>query len=283
LPSADVTINNVIRTWLLLTVACGFAWAEIPGGLRKSLLFHATFDGGADAAHARGDRKIYNAPDFKTMEKAQPGIGAVDAEIAAGQGVRGDALRFRSVNSRALFYKAHQNTGYRPAWSGTVSFWLRVDPEKQLKGFSDPIQLTDKAYNDAAIWVDFTKDERPRHFRLGVFGDLKAWNPRGIEPDKNPDFNNRLVVLRKPPFSSDRWTHVALTWSGINGQNPSAMLYVDGRPVGTAASIKEPFTWDAEKATIRLGVSYAGLMDELAIFDTALTDAQVQELHGAFR
>ena len=65
-------------------------------------------------------------------------------------------------------------------------------------------QITDKAYNNSAIWVDFTKDERPRHFRLGVFGELKSWNPNNLPGDKNPAFGARLVVEPKHPFARDR-------------------------------------------------------------------------------
>ena len=44
---------------------------------------------------------------------------------------------------------------------------LKLDPETDLEpGFCDPLQITDKAYNDSAVWVDFPKDDIPRHFRL---------------------------------------------------------------------------------------------------------------------
>ena len=91
---------------------------------------------------------------------------AADVEMAAGEGVRGGALRFRSVNTGALFFKASGNTAYSPeSWSGAASFWLRLDPDTDLKGFTDPLQITDKAYNDACIWVDFTKNDQPSDFR----------------------------------------------------------------------------------------------------------------------
>ena len=256
------------------------AAAQNTDSLRKSLLLYAPFDGGgADARYARGDARIYSAPDYKSLDKAEPGFGRADVEIARNEGVRGDALRFRSVNQAALFLKAAGNTAYSPdGWSGTASFWLRLDPDQDLKGFSDPIQITDKAYNDSCVWVDFTKDERPRHFRLGVFGNLSAWNPGNLPPDRNPAFEKRLVVLREPSFSSKRWTHVAITWSRIGSESGSAKLYVHGRLVGTAEGIRERFTWEADKAVIRLGVNYAGLFDELAIFDRPLTAAEVQQL-----
>jgi hypothetical protein len=269
----------VNRLVLVLVMMAGAASAEVPASLRKALLLHAPFDGGADARYARGDKRIYSAPNYKTLDKAEAGMSAADVEIAKGQGVRGDALRFRSVNTAALFFKAAGNTAYSAAgWSGTAAFWLRLDPDTDLKGFTDPLQITDKAYNDACIWVDFTKDDRPRHFRLGVFGDLSAWNPDNIPSDKNPAFEKRLVVVGRPPFTSQRWTHVAITWLGIGSKAGSAKLYVDGKLAGTAEGIRERFTWQTDKALIRLGVNYAGLFDELAIFDRPLTEAEVQKL-----
>jgi hypothetical protein len=274
-------IRTVTRLVFIVAVTITAAAAQSTDSLRRALLLYAPFDGGADAQYARGDARIYSAPDYKTVDKAVAGIGGADAEIASKQGVRGDALRFRSVNRAAVFLKAAGNTAYSPdGWSGTASFWLRLDPDQDLKGFTDPIQITDKAYNDACIWVDFTRDERPRHFRLGVFGNLSEWNPGNIPSDKNPAFGNRLVVLRETPFSSKRWTHVAVTWSRTGSGAGSASLYVDGQLVGTAEGIRERFTWQPDKALIRLGVNYAGLFDELAIFDRALSDSEVRQLHS---
>jgi hypothetical protein len=40
------------------------------------------------------------------------------------------------------------------------------------------------------------------------------------------------------------------------------------------------FTIDPEKMTIRLGVNCVGLFDDLAIFNRALTGAEIQTLTG---
>ena len=267
---------------LLLLAASGLLAAQtVPDSLRGSLTLHATFDQGTDADIAAGDKRIYSAPSYKEQAQAAPGIASPDIEIAPGEGLRGDGLRFTKKNTRALFYKAAQNFPYQQkGYSATISFWLRLDPDRDLApGFCDPIQITDRAYNDSAVWVDFTKDDTPRHFRLGVFGDLKAWNPSDLPNDKNPAFANRLVVVKKPPFTRERWTHVAITLSEINGTNHSASLYLNGQLAGTADQITEVFSWDLSKAAIRLGVNYVGLFDELAIFNRALNQAEVDQLH----
>jgi hypothetical protein len=271
-----------MRLILIVLMTCGSLPAgPIPDALRASLSFHASFDKGLDADFARGDPKIYSAPDYKQQSSAKAGLGDVDAVIEKGAGVRGgDALRFRSKNVRALFFRGDRHAALA---GGTLSFWLRLDPQKDLTpGYTDPIQLTDKAYNDSAVWVDFTKDDVPRHFRLGVFGSLKVWNPADIPPDKNPDFLKRLVVVDQPPFGRERWTHVLVTWTGLNaGAAGSASLFLNGKLISSATGIREPFEWDPSLLAIRLGVNYTGLMDEVAVFDRALSARDVAALHKA--
>lgn len=262
-------------------VCCALAAAPVPGSLRPRLALLASFDRGLDADQARGDRRIYSAPDYKQQASAKPGPGDVDAAIEKGVGIAGSpALRFRSKNTRALFFRGERNVS---PTGGTFSFWLRLDPDKDLApGFCDPVQITDKAYNDSAIWVDFTRDETPRHFRLGVFGSLRAWNPDKSPDAKHPVFLRRLVVVEKPPFSRDAWTHVAIRWEGLDREGAgSASLFLNGRLIGPAQGMREAFEWDPARLAIRLGVNYTGLMDEVAVFDRALSAREIETLYRA--
>ena len=256
--------------------------AAAAGALADALTFHASFDSGLDADRAGGDPVLYTAPSYDEQDQAEPGLGNPAVMLAEGAGRFGHALRFTERNQHAIFYRADGNAGYSPGgWSGTVSFWLSLDPATDLEpGFCDPIQITDAAYNDAAIWVDFT-GENPRQFRLGVFGDLDVWNPDGLGPNDNPAFTDRLTVVDEPPFAGDRWTHVAITYAGLGQASGAATLYLDGERVpGGADDIDEPFTWDVERGAIRLGVNYVGLFDELSLFDRPLTDDEVRALHA---
>ena len=250
--------------------------------LSEVLTFHASFDRGVDADWALGDRQIYTAPSYAEQDQAVPGIGNPSVEVADGTGRFGHALRFTARNEHAIFYKAEDNVAYSSEdWNGTVSFWLSLDPATDLEpGFCDPIQITDAAYNDAAIWVDFT-GENPRQFRLGVFGDLDVWNPDGLSPDEHQGFLDRLLIVSAPPFATGQWTHVVITYAGINTQNGGvANLYLDGeRLPHVSDSIDEPFTWDRGRGAIRLGVNYVGLYDEVSLFSRALTDEEVRALH----
>lgn len=250
-------------------------------GLRAALSFHASFDHGSAADFARGDSQIYTAPKYDQLDQTSPGIDDPDVSIQDNAGRIGSALKFSRSYRRALFYRSEKNLDYSTEdWAGTISFWLNLDPDEDLEpGYCDPIQITDSAYNDAALWVDFSKDP-PRDFRLGVFGDLEVWNPQKISPNDNPDFNNRLVAVTNPPFERGDWTHIVITYSGLNSlAGGRASLFLDGEYRGAAQGILEPFTWDLSASTIRLGINYVGLFDELAVFDRALSDEEVQTLH----
>ena len=70
---------------------------------------------------------------------------------------------------------------------------------------------------------------------------------------------------------------------GLGTPAGKATLYLDAAPQGTSTGIGEAFSWDMATATIRLGVNYVGLWDELAVFDRALTADEVESLHGLER
>ncbi|MDX1979138.1 MAG: LamG domain-containing protein [Bryobacteraceae bacterium] len=271
-------MKNILAVFLLTAPV----FAADTKALKQALTFHAPFDGGTDAAFGQGDKRIHTAPSYKEQAAAKVGLDHPDIELARGKGRFGDALLFKQKNVKAVFYAADRNVAFSSSgWTGTISFWLSLNPDEDLApGFCDPIQVTDDAYNDSAIWVDFTKDDKPRHFRLGVFGDLKSWNPANTPSDKSPDFNNRLVVTKRPPFARGKWTHVAITHAGLGGGNGMAKLYLNGELIGTASGIKETFHWEASRAAIRLGVNYVGLFDELAVFSRELSGAEVKALYG---
>lgn len=247
--------------------------------LRQALSLYASFDGGTEADVARGDRVLYHASSMK-RDDAKPGLpGAVT--LARGQGRHGDALHFTKQSPAVLFYRAPRNIAYAARdWSGTISFWLQLDPETTLApGFADPIQITERGWNDGALWVDFS-DKSPRHFRLGAFPDLATWNPTNRDVEQMTDAERPRLDAGRPPFAADRWTHVAITFERFNTGQPDAVatLYLDGQHQGALPGRTQTFTWDPERAAIMIGLGYIGLFDELALFDRALSDAEIGTL-----
>lgn len=247
--------------------------------MNDHLSFYASFDHGLSADFARGDKVIYSAPSQEASSEKQGGVLPPHVELNTNAGLFGNALQFSQKTKEVVFYRAQENIPYsNEAFEGTISVWLSLDPEQDLEpGYCDPIQFTDAGYNDAAYWVDFTK-ENPRQFRMGIFGDLSEWNPNNIGPDDNPKFAERLVVAKQRPFGHDIWTHVVISFKNINGQEGGrAAFYVNGLFQGDC-HIPESFGWNIVQANLYLGLNYIGKMDELAIFDKALNANEVQLL-----
>lgn len=244
--------------------------------LRTALIFHASFDGTADAQLSRGDGKILTAESL-ARKQVTPGLTRPAVSISKDQGKYGDCLRFTDKTKEVLFFAGTEMPLATGAWSTTISFWMRLDPDKDLKpGYCDPLQVTQKAWNDAAIFVDFDKD-LPRDFRLGVFSDLKAWNPENIPWEKWPVEKRPMVTVKKPPFTATNWTHVALTLDHINTDQSVSTLYLNGQPQGSLKQAVK-FSWEPSQTAIMLGIEYIGDLDDLMIFKRALNAKEVQTL-----
>ncbi|MEM9685516.1 MAG: LamG-like jellyroll fold domain-containing protein [Bacteroidota bacterium] len=247
---------------------------------KNALTFYVSFDNGTTADYALGDRDIYTATSGENLDNIQVGMNNPDHEILKGEGQLGDAFKFGKKSDKFIFYKSKDNIAYTPQnWSGTVSFWLKLDPATDLEpGYTDPIQITDTRYNDASIWVDFT-DKNPRDFRLGVIGDIDVWSLDTLKSSAEAEFEKRLVRVKELPFTKASWTHVLITYHELGTAQSSASLYLNGEKMGTISGIDDPFTWDVEKSNIYIGLNFTGLMDELSIFNKPLTDDQVMELY----
>ncbi|PHN02661.1 polysaccharide deacetylase family protein [Flavilitoribacter nigricans] len=247
--------------------------------LRDALVFATTFDQGVTADFARGDARLYSAASYEQLETATPNLLPQEITLAENQGHFGHALEFKRKGQPVVFYQVDGNLPYATKdWGGTISLWLSLDPETDLEpGYTDPIQITDSGYDDAALWVDFS-DKNPRSFRMGVYGDVDQWNPQGIGPDKNPAFNQRLLPAEDRPFQRGRWTHVVISFDQLNDKAGMARFYINGRPQGER-KITESFTWKIEEAKIFLGLNFVGLIDEVALFDRALSTEEVKWLY----
>ena len=245
------------------------------------MIFHASFDDTTDANLSTGDGRIATASTTK-REETTPGNQIPSVQIAKGMGKFRDALWFSKKSEKVLYYPGTE-CGYREKdWHGSVSFWMKLDPNKDLEpGFCDPLQMTEKAWNDGAFFVDFDKT-LPRDFRLGAFSDLSVWNPADTKWDEVSADQRPLATVRNPPFSSDSWTHVCFTWENVNSTDTEkvgiAKLFLNGELRG---EIKGPlkFTWEPEKAAIMLGINYIGLLDDLAIFNKPLAADEVRILY----
>lgn len=254
--------------------------------MSKALTFYVSFDNGSDADFGKGNKKIYTG-DFKggpdqTGIVSKPGLGKPPLFLAKGKGKHGTALGFTEVNSHVVFYNLEKNIEFdENNFVGTVSFWINTDANEIPGQYCDPIQITDKYYASDAIWVDITKNDIPPDLRLGVYGDQKVWDVKN-RAGAGEEFFWRILKVSEPPLKKNIWTHVAVTWQGINtGDIGRGKLYLNGEYRGQTGPIREPFKWDISKVTMRLGTGkFVGLLDEIALFNKALTLKEIKILYN---
>ena len=252
--------------------------AELPT-LLSGCAFHASFDQSSDADVAKGDPKIRTGDSLK-REKVEAGIATDAVRWRKSGGRVGGALEFVRKCDELIFFKGGKNVPFSETkFAGTVSLWMKLDPKEDLpKGYVDPLQITDKKWNDASFFVDFDQGDA-RDFRLGVFSDFAFWNPKKRDFDDIPAEERPMVTVKSPPFSRDKWTHVVFTWEQFNDSDAPAVarLYMDGRLQGEIKG-EQRFTWQPKDAVIMLGINYVGWMDEVSIFDRALSAKEVTTL-----
>ena len=273
--------NNILISLFRLVLGLLFTVLMTTGqsddlSLKTALTFYASFDGGTDADISRGDKRLF------TLINKEPKLGNKTegmSRMVKGRGLSGDALLFTKRNAKWLLYDGAKNFHFAEKnWSGSVSFWLKVDPINGLDpGYVDPIQITPNTWNDASFFVDFAKDGNPRSFRLGAFADKSVWNP---ENKDIPEPQRPLVPAKSNPFSSDKWTHIAFTWENFNTgkKDGVATLYLNGKNEGIITEWNQKFSWAGKPHRILIGLNYMGLFDELACFNRALSSKEIKRI-----
>lgn len=256
--------------------------AQSEDSLRDSLSFYASFDkqivgdfgGGKLGVSTRSDD-----PAKKGSYLIREGFPQEAFRIAP-DGKHGGCLEAVDVLPRRgrLFFPAKGNIGFRAGgWSGSVSFWLKTNPDTMLKTrFCDPIQITRKRAHDGALWIDFP-DTTPRDLRLGAFTALGD----GEKPLKESNPAAPLIRVKKVGFKEDEWHHLVMTWKNLDSGKADAKvaLWIDGRRIGELRERNIAMKWDVEKAGIYFAVGLIGRMDELAIFRRELTPDEISGLH----
>jgi hypothetical protein len=260
------------------------AEAASQAALRSALLLHASFDGRLDADFAVGDARLYHAL-TGDRSQAKPGLPEGGLVVqATGVGRHGDALHFTKKMRPTVFFQGAKNLGYSTnGWSGAVSLWLRLDPDKDLEpGYCDPLQFVAQGWEEGNMFIEFSKDHTPRHFRYAILPVKKTWNPTNRGWEEIPDRERPMVPVIRPPFTHDGWTHVVFCFGNINSGKKDGFgrLYLDGKDQGAFENWALSFNWEVDKSALTLGLSYIGWIDDVAVFNRPLTATEVHTLHG---
>ncbi|MSU78690.1 MAG: hypothetical protein EXS16_11425 [Gemmataceae bacterium] len=257
----------------------------IPGdadNLKKAVSFYASFDEALTPEVGVGTLSTR----FNTKEAGkfviEPGYDKTKFRIAKGQGVGGggclEAVDVLPNNGR-IFFPMKTNLAFKKGgWGGAFSMWINTDPNTLLKTtFCDPIQITQNGANNGGIWFDFN-NAKPRDMRMGVFAAV----PTGKVGIKEEDPNAPMVRVPMVGFKVGKWHHVVVSWSNFDTGKADAIstLYIDGKKIGDVQDRPIAMDWDVEKAGIYVAVNYVGLLDEMALFNRALTGDDVARLHA---
>ena len=231
----------------LFLVGCGGQQSrqEAIDQLAPSLSFYASYEDGMDAAYARDDRRIYSAPSYDALSERGPWYWGQDVALAYDAGISGHALNFTGGLTQAVFYTGAANAPWADA--GALSVWLHP------ADFSGaPLALTGEDPFAPAAAIDLSPDPMQLVVRA-IQGEGAAVPPPGD------------------------WLHVVVSISNA-ASGGKVDVYVNGE-ASTSFDVTDPeHSWEAARSTIRLGVNYVGLIDELAIFDRALTPVEVRLL-----
>ncbi len=246
--------------------------------LRQALTLHAGFDDRFDADFSRGDRTLYQAGGGTSG----PAVASEAIKLVQDGGRFGGALHVTKKNPVRPYFKGPGVIDYTSAnWSGSVSVWLRISPDEDLEpGYCDPVQIVGGDGKKGFIFLEWSKDETPRHFRYAIRPLFEIWNPRNIDWAQMTDAERPMVQVKRAPFSRTKWTHVVFTYDRLNaGKSGVGTLYIDGQDQGSIKGWDLTFGWDPAKVQLVLAAAYVGYLDELAVFNRALTPAEVQQVY----
>lgn len=248
--------------------------------LRDALTLHASFDQDLNADYCLGDKRSY-------LKKGKELVSALpndEVKISEKAGKYGNALWFPKKGATRPQFKGDPVLGYNDqSWSTTVSCWLRLDPDQDLEaGYCDPLQIVGDDSKKGFIFLEWSKDENPRLFRYAIRPLFHIWNPTNIQWAEIPSGKRPMVQVEREraPFSRDIWTHVAFTVESINDKNrkPAGRLYLNGELKGSIENWDLTFAWDPAQVWLVLGAAYVGYMDDLSVFNRALSPDEVRQV-----
>lgn len=222
---------------------------SLPPASGNGLLAHFAFDEAAGASA------------YSTGSAALAAASVNGAQWTAG--VQGSALAFNGTTNSVVLQDAQALTGMSKL---TVESWVN------LTQYGGPYQRI------AAVWSGSVAAWTLTVFDDGYFG-IEVYAGSSANEDKGSRSNRRVPL--------NEWAHLAGVYSG-----DSIILYLNGERVYAQPSIKKTLPLIQQRLEVgcilsptngSVTFSWPGSIDELKIYDTALTDAQVLESYLANR
>lgn len=175
-------------------------------------------------------------------------------------GMSGNAMSFDGSNDYVQLPNSIANSA-----AGSVSMWIRTNTN--FTNFAHLFYLSPVASGDGfgaeqELHVSFRADER-LHFYI-----KDAAN--GV---------NDINIISPASYANNAWHHIVATWD-ING---NAVLYANGVQVASAVHDAASFSGSSVVRLGRPGANtryYSGLMDDVRLYNVAISALQVQELYN---
>ncbi|GAB2928740.1 LamG domain-containing protein [Streptomyces mayteni] len=196
----------------------------------------------------------------ETWSEGGPWQARLEGDVTVGgEGARGNGLHLAGTGggyARVLGSTVDPSDGF------TVSFWARL-PEAGVTTTSTAVSQT----GDSVSAFDLTVDPGTGGWSLGLSESDAA--------------DSEVTRLRQNSAASlGEWTHVA---GVVNASEGEALLYVDGRRVGSATfdgswGTRGNTVLGARLAGRTLDQYFAGDLDEVQFHDYGLSDSQVASL-----
>ena len=232
-------------------IACGFT-----SNLRADLLSHWTFDGDTDDSGPGGNDGTY--------------VGLGPIYVDGYDGTVEGALSFNNIDEYVL---VAQNSGL-PLYNSpefSIAMWVKGDGLLQV---------------DERIWSESSSTNNSALFNLGTSNNGQTQEFDLFVRDAAGAISANHPKSTQTPFD-DTWHHVA--WVDVGG---TAQLYVDGALDGTTFNYGRPDLTAGDPA-VALDITtiggilradpcciFLGAIDDVRIYDHALTPAEVLEISG---
>ncbi len=181
--------------------------------------------------------------------------GEITGDLAWVEGVAGTALEFPGGENYVNFGNV------RIGSSMTLVYWC-FNPDK---GFERPIGQHSGDYTDDPGWVVLSRNEGEGGAWFRVHGANNAWN------------GGDIVITDNLPKTE--WYHMTFTFDGasrelkgyVNSELKASAICEEGRTIAGNSN-------DLRLSNVGTAEVFTGRLDEIAIWDTALTDEEILDI-----
>ena len=162
----------------------------------------------------------------------------------------------------------------------SVGHFSRVDP------FSLSVRLKTSSNAPRVVVLHHSKapiDAGSRGYELLLEGGRVAFGLHHMWP------GNSLKVVTKQAVAIDRWTQITVSYDGSSSAS-GIRIYLDGRPADLEVvrdNLRKDITYGGAEPDLALGYRFrdngfkGGRVDELRVFDRALTPPEAEQLAGS--